>query len=112
VDECFDQRIVEHLRAAGHDVDRVPTSSGLADLDVATIAEREMRTLLTQDLDFGRIAVQERKPATGVCIVRCSPAQHLAAAERLLALLGKGPTAIERRLTVIDHLGVRTREIA
>lgn len=71
-DECLDERLAARLRLAGHDTARVPPQSGLDDLAVAALAEREDRVLLTQDTDFGAIAVRHGHPRTGVVILRAS----------------------------------------
>ena len=72
-DECFDERLVARLRSAGHDVVRVAVHSGLDDRAVAGLAEREDRVLLTQDTDFGAIAMKHGSPRTGMVIVRARP---------------------------------------
>jgi predicted nuclease of predicted toxin-antitoxin system len=62
-DECFDERLAGRLRLEGHDTVRVPAHSGLDDLAVAALAEREDRVLLTQDNDSGRLPCGTAAPA-------------------------------------------------
>jgi predicted nuclease of predicted toxin-antitoxin system len=61
-DECFDERLAARLRAAGHDVPRVAAQIGSEDLPVAELAERDDRVLLTQDTDFGAVALDDGRP--------------------------------------------------
>jgi predicted nuclease of predicted toxin-antitoxin system len=70
-DECFDRRIVEHLRARGHDVVHLAQDDrGSPDTDVAAIALREGRVLLTEDKDFGELVVHRRQLTAGVVLLR------------------------------------------
>lgn len=111
-DECFDERLAVRLRAAGHDVARVPSGSGLDDLAVARQAESEDRLLVTQDTDFGAIALKYGRPGTGVVIVRASVADMDRLAQRLLRLIERAVNDFAGAITVLDDRGVRARRIA
>jgi predicted nuclease of predicted toxin-antitoxin system len=110
-DECFDERLAEALRTAGHDVVRVPAESGLDDRAVARRAEREDRVLLTQDTDFGRIALRHGQPRTGVVILRATIANPEAVAVRLVHLVAHAGSDLAGAITVLDDGGVRSRPI-
>jgi predicted nuclease of predicted toxin-antitoxin system len=110
-DECFDERLAARLRAADHDVMRVPAQSGLDDLAVARRAEREDRVLLTQDTDFGRIALRHGQPRTGVVIVRASVTNIDFVAKRLVRLIERTRGNLSAAITVLDDRGVRSRSI-
>jgi len=110
-DECFDERLASALRAAGHDVVRIPARSGLDDLAVARRAEREDRVLLTQDTDFGRIALRHGQPRTGVILLRASVVDPEAVATRLVHLIAHSGKDLSNAITVLDDRGVRSRPI-
>jgi predicted nuclease of predicted toxin-antitoxin system len=110
-DECFDGRLAARLRSEGHDVVRVPAQSGLDDLAVATLAEREDRLLLTQDTDFGAIALKHSSPRTGVVIVRASVRDIERVARRLARLIERASGDLAAAITVLDDRGVRSRPI-
>ena len=79
--------VVDCLRAAGHDVTWIRADApGLDDIGVLAIAERERRTLLTFDKDFGELALRCRLPAEcGVILARLRPISSRALAETILA---------------------------
>jgi predicted nuclease of predicted toxin-antitoxin system len=110
-DECFDERLAARLRDAGHDVARVPAQSGLDDLAVARRAQRENRVLLTQDTDFGRIALRHGQPRTGVVILGASVANLDGVAMRLVHLVAQVGNDLASAITVLDDGGVRSRPI-
>jgi predicted nuclease of predicted toxin-antitoxin system len=110
-DECFDDRLVARLRSEGHDVVRVLVQSGLSDLAVARLAEREDRILLTQDTDFGAIALKHGSPHTGVVIVRASVTDIDRLARRLVRLIERARGDLSAAITVLDDRGVRSRPI-
>jgi predicted nuclease of predicted toxin-antitoxin system len=106
-----DERLAVRLRDAGHDVVRVPAQSGLDDLAVAQQAQRQDRVLLTQDTDFGRIAVGHGQPLTGVVILRASVADLDRVAARLVHLIAHAGNDLANAITVLDDRGVRSRAI-
>jgi predicted nuclease of predicted toxin-antitoxin system len=67
--------------------------------------------LLTQDTDFGSIAIRHGRPSTGVVIVRASITNidHLAA--RLVRLIDRAGSGLVGAITVLDDRGVRARPI-
>ena len=110
-DECFDERLAARLRDAGHDVARVPAQSGLDDLAVAQHAQQEDRVLLTQDTDFGRIALRHGQPRTGVVILRASVANLDRVTARLVHLIEQAGNSLANAITVLDDRSVRSRPI-
>jgi predicted nuclease of predicted toxin-antitoxin system len=76
-EENFPKRIVEALRAEGHDVLWARTdAAGTSDATLLDRAEHEARIMLTLDKDFWQIAVQRRSPLvqSGVVLFRVHPA--------------------------------------
>lgn len=108
-DECFDERLAVLLRAAGHDVTRVPAGSGLTDLGVAEEAERGDRLLLTHDTDFGAVAVHGGRPSTGVILVRVAVVDPEALGVRLVRLVEGSGQQLFGGITVVGNLATRFR---
>ena len=76
-DENFPKRLVEALRAEGHDIIWARTQcAGWKDVALLERAESEARIVLTLDKDFWQIAVQRRTPLeqSGVVLFRVHPA--------------------------------------
>jgi predicted nuclease of predicted toxin-antitoxin system len=73
-DECVDVRIAAFLRSHGHDVihalDVTPTAQ---DIDVMNLALREGRLLLTEDKDFGDLAIRRGIAVPGIVLLRVQP---------------------------------------
>jgi predicted nuclease of predicted toxin-antitoxin system len=72
-DESCDYGVVRALRAAGHDVVAViEDSRGALDREVFARSHREHRILLTEDKDFGRLAVaSDLGGQEGLLLIRC-----------------------------------------
>jgi predicted nuclease of predicted toxin-antitoxin system len=73
-DESCDYRVVQALRASGHDVAAiVEQDRGAPDQHVFARARREGCILLTEDKDFGQLAVAAGLgPDAGVVLIRCA----------------------------------------
>ena len=71
VDESAGKKLALLLISAGHDVvfvgDVMPSVS---DEEVLVKAASESRILISDDKDFGELVVRQRKPATGVILLR------------------------------------------
>ena len=71
VDESMGNKFAALLKESGHDTifagNILPEA---VDVDVLSFAEREKRVLITSDKDFGKLAVQLGRPATGVILFR------------------------------------------
>ena len=88
VDESTGKRLAALLASAGHDVvfvgDVMPSSS---DEEVLAKAESEKRILISDDKDFGELVIRQRKPATGVTLLRTlsvSPHSRLGEVAKIL----------------------------
>lgn len=85
-DEHFPRCAVELLRAAGHDVLWARTDfPGQADSFLLGVAQDQRRVVVTQDLDFGELAVRWGLPAgCGVVLMRIAPRSAEDIGDRLL----------------------------
>jgi predicted nuclease of predicted toxin-antitoxin system len=87
VDACAGRRLVEWLRAEGHDVARV-TGAGLEPGDAAVLerAVAERRVLITMDKDFGALVHRDRLGHAGVIrLPHATVAGRIAMVRQLLA---------------------------
>lgn len=81
-DECVDERIVQGLRAAGCDVVSAKSDlRGVTDENLLQAARAARRTLITEDKDFGHLAVGQRLVSHGVILIRARgfPAETIVA---------------------------------
>jgi predicted nuclease of predicted toxin-antitoxin system len=70
-DESCDFRVVEALRAAGHDVLAIgEVAPGADDADIIGMAVHEQRVFITEDRDFGQLVFAAGKTARGVILLR------------------------------------------
>ncbi len=69
-DECISTKIVEGLRERGFDVaEGKNVCRGEPDGSVLRLSAAAGRIVITDDWDFGELAVRLREPATGVIIL-------------------------------------------
>ncbi len=107
-DECVDERIVRRLRAAGYDVVSAKAQlRGADDAAVLDTARADRRILITEDKDFGQLAVARRLLSSGIILVRSRGLPFKRLAERLLRAVEQYGEALGHLYLVID--GDRTR---
>ncbi len=71
VDENIPPEIASYLRDKGHDVKEVrKTAKGSEDEEIAEIALKESRGILTLDLDFGHIYYFSRRGELNIYVIR------------------------------------------
>lgn len=82
-------RVVEHLRAQGHDVVHLRDEGlqRLADKDIFAKAIAEARIVITFDLDFGEIAAATRSDCVSIVLFRLPHASTSYVIQRLTAAL-------------------------
>ncbi|HEX9904040.1 MAG TPA: DUF5615 family PIN-like protein [Propylenella sp.] len=72
-DECISRRVVDRLLAERHEVVWVTDAQpGHADAGILEWSQKESRILLTDDWDFGELAIRFEEPAYGIVIVAIS----------------------------------------
>ncbi|CAL8973810.1 hypothetical protein RHODGE_RHODGE_02975 [Rhodoplanes serenus] len=112
VDECVDAAIVEHLRAAHHDVlDIADHAPGASDAAVLALASGQGRLLLTEDKDFGDLVFRQRKEVPGLVLLRIEPARRLAKWPRLAVAIERLGDRMLGRYTVVDETRIRSRPL-
>jgi len=111
-DECVDDRMVEGLRAAGYDVASAKSDlRGATDENLLEAARTAERTLITEDKDFGQLAVGQRLVSHGIILVRARglPAETVVA--QLLDALEQYGNKLDRLYLVIDGKRTRVRRL-
>jgi predicted nuclease of predicted toxin-antitoxin system len=112
LDENVSPIIGDALRAAGHDVSMAAdVCPGAPDDEVVRLAQAEGRVLVTEDKDFGDLAVRQRKRPPGLirlALLRWSPAQKAA---RLVAVLGSDGGRVQSAILTVEPGRVRRRPL-
>lgn len=107
LDESADARLGPYLLAQGHDVAAIAVdhpAASLADPEVLRIAHREERVLITNDCNFGELAVAERQPHAGIILFRLGPDAPLATKiRRLDDVLTRHAHELDRFLVVTPN---------
>lgn len=109
-DECCDAGLVEALRAAGHDVLSVSsTTPGAVDDAVLAQAVGGGRLLLTEDRDFGELVFAGLSEHEGVLYVRFPGNARQAMIARARAFVAERGESLLGSFTVLTPGGARIR---
>lgn len=112
IDENLHEDVAEALRTHGHDAQTVFDQGlrGHADPEIAEVARREGRVVVTLDLDFGNIREYPPEDYRGLIVLRVvdqSRRHVLRVMDRLIAVLDCAP--LEGHLWVVSEGGIRIR---
>jgi predicted nuclease of predicted toxin-antitoxin system len=111
-DECVEVGLTDHLRTCGHDVVLVQDiERGAEDQRVVSLAAELERVLVTEDKDFGELAVRQRRPLPGVVLLRIAPSRRQVKAARLAAVLAHRAGRIAGSYTVVQEDKIRIRPL-
>ncbi|MBI3675675.1 MAG: DUF5615 family PIN-like protein [Proteobacteria bacterium] len=109
-DENCDRLIVDSLRKAGHDVSYVAEiARGEDDNVVFGIAQQQNRILLTDDLDFGRLAESAVTHPPAIVLMRLDPLSRYARAQRVVETLQLLGESLIGNLIVLESTQTRLR---
>ena len=104
-DESVEGQVVSALRDAGYSVHFIAeTSPAIADNEVLAIAYREQALLITADKDFGDLVYRQRRPHSGVLLMRVSENQAENAAVTLAAIQQHGTQMLHRFSVLSDGM--------
>lgn len=111
-DECCDGALVLSLRMAGHDVRYVAEDmKGASDDAVLGAAVGEGRLLLTEDKDFGELALRFGRPVVGIVLLRIDPARREKKWPRLKALIAQFGDRLAGHYSVVLEDRFRFRRV-
>ncbi len=109
-DENISLTIVEYLRKEGHQVKHVAEIAQRSpDIEVLAIAVQHGTLLLTEDKDFGQLAMDVGGKATGVLLVRLKRATPSEKAERISEVIKEYGESLSQAFSVITPGIVRVR---
>ena len=111
-DEGFSFEITSFLREMGCDVKWIGDfTHGISDRDVYKIAQGENRVILTDDKDFGELAVRFGIKTIGVVLLRINPKEKGLRKKRVFELLERFSERLKAHLVVIDSEKFRFRKL-
>lgn len=109
-DENIAPRVVEALREEKFDVLSVyeENLSGASDEEILRLSQKENRTILTHDKDFGNLIRQPYQSHSGVILLRLKNQSPQNVINHIIPFLKKaGPPKIKGRLVVLQEGKVR-----
>lgn len=111
-DECADAPLVAQLRAAGHDVGYVAEERrGLTVAEVLAVVHDQGRVILTEDKNFGELAVRHGHAVPGVVLLRIDPLRRALEGPRLDAALAHFGARLFGRYVVVHEDRFRSRPL-
>lgn len=111
-DECLYLITTMFLREYGHDVLTIQEAGlvGIRDGEVAELANKEKRTLITGDMHFCNILKFPPENYNGIIVLKIGPDNTSLVHDNLLNFLDKyTKEKIEQTLVIIDHNKIRIR---
>ena len=112
-DEHISRRIIEVLRASGHDVAAAAESfQGFPDEKLAELARSQSRIVITEDTDFGELAVRHGIELPGVILIDLPRLKPMQVAARVLAVVQAHEAALSGALIVVEYARIRRRGLA
>ena len=101
-DENIDFRLIRRLRENGFEVFSIAESdSGIQDINVLSIANNRNSFLITEDKDFGDLAIRDNEPHQGILLIRRKRITALEQIEIVLDLLTSRLSELTNRFSVL-----------
>jgi len=111
-DENVPRPIIERLRTDGFTVRSIfEESRGISDAHVLSLANEAGLIPITQDHDFGELAILRRMPVAGVLLRELARLPLREQAKRVAGFLSIDPADLAGKLTVIEPARVRIRAL-
>jgi predicted nuclease of predicted toxin-antitoxin system len=109
-DENIDYRLTKLLRENNFEVFTIfENERGIKDTNVLTIAHDKNAFLITEDKDFGNLAIRNRLPHNGILLIRRKRLTALETAQIVLQILSTRFDELENHFSVLrdDKLIIR-----
>lgn len=111
-DECCPRQVLDALRRAGHDVRYIAEDArGCGDDEVLATAFEQDRLILTEDFDFGELAVRRGLPSRGIVLIAMGSEPVSARILRVEELVSRHAAALPGHLTIVDAKRIRRRPL-
>jgi predicted nuclease of predicted toxin-antitoxin system len=111
-DENVARPIVERLRTDGLTVRSVfEEARGVDDTHVLTLADQAGLIPITQDHDFGELAILHRMPVAGVLLLELAKLPLRDQVERVASFLSVNSSKLVGNLTVVEPSRIRVRTL-
>lgn len=109
--ENFPKTSVLLLQSIGYDIKSIGTdNAGISDIEVMKIAIKENRLIITFDSDYGELVFKYGyKPPAGVIFLRIAEYTPEYPGQLIHSILLTTMLNFYRKLTVVDHNGIRQR---
>ena len=110
-DENIDFRLIRQLRENGFEVFSINESDfGIQDTSVLSIANERQSFLITEDKDFGDLAIRDHEPHQGILLIRRKRITALEQIEIILDLLLMGSAELSKHFSVLRDRNLVIRE--
>ncbi len=111
-DECFSFPLTASLRDMGYDVLWIgELNPGADDTDVFEISREDGRIILTEDKDFGELAIRFGHKAKGIILLRIEPEKTELREKMIFELFTNFPEKLEGHFITIDDEKFRFRKL-
>ncbi|WP_405041319.1 DUF5615 family PIN-like protein [Phenylobacterium sp.] len=112
VDESCSRAIADALAGAGHDLlVTSATMPGASDRELADLAVDQDRIVVSENFDFGELAVRDRVPIPGVILLQVASPRMAERVARLLAALDNLGDGTRDYLTIVEQSRIRRRRL-
>jgi predicted nuclease of predicted toxin-antitoxin system len=112
-DENISPKVVSFFRANGFDVYDVKESGlqGTTDLNLLSLANKQLRFVVTHDSDFGTLAINNNHPCYGIIYLRLKLPTAENVILTLTVLYRMNPDFQPGSLVVLDEHRMRVRQL-
>lgn len=112
VDESTGKSSAELLKKKGYDTVYIGDKHrGISDEEITEIAEKQDRIIITNDKDFGRIAVKQKFKPAGILILRLKIETPSNKKEVIENILEQHSDKLRNNLTIAREEQIKTREL-
>ena len=110
-DEGFSAPLTSILKEMGYDIKWIGDfASGVDDIEVFKISREDGRIILTEDKDFGELAIRFRHRASGILLLRIDADQKELRQKRIIELFRNYSDKLKGHLVIIDTERFRFRK--